>query len=173
MLVMRASCQPCVAVAPELGDGGDPRRRPQTGGMTGSDVPQDDPGASIPEPGTDLAGSYADGTPHSLTQSHRVDSHVGRPDGGRVGLVDWLFRSRVTGRITVAQLPNAALLVWLAAALMQRFWEPRVGGQDVLRWVSTGALVVWAGGEVLRGVNPFRRMLGAVALAWTAWSLVR
>jgi len=141
--------------------------------MSGSGVPTGDPGPSIPAPEGDPTGSYADGTPHSLTQGHRVDSHVGRPDGGRQGLVDWLFRSRVTGRITVAQLPNAALLVWLAATVLARFWDPRVGGQDVLRWVSTGALVVWAGDEVLRGVNPFRRMLGAGVLIWTAVSLLR
>jgi hypothetical protein len=141
--------------------------------MSGTDVPQDDPGAAVPSPANDPAGAYADGTPHSLTQGHRVDSHVGRPDGGRVGPVDWLFRSRVTGRITVAQFPNAALLVWLAASLVQRFWNPVAGGQDVLRWVSTGALVVWAGDEVLRGVNPFRRMLGAGVLIWTAVSILR
>ena len=95
------------------------------------------------------------------------------PDGGRTGLVDWLFRSRVTGRITVAQFPNAALLVWLGATVLQLVWDPRVAGHDALRWVSTGALVVWAGDEVVRGVNPFRRMLGAGVLLWTAVSLLR
>jgi len=139
--------------------------------MSGSDVPPSDPGGAAVEP--DRTGAYADGTPHSLTQTHRVDSHVGRPDGGRRGPVDWLFRSRVTGRITIAQFPNAALWVWLAATVLQRFWDPRVAGHDVLRWVSTGGLVVWAGDEVLRGVNPFRRMLGAGVLALTAWSLLR
>jgi hypothetical protein len=141
--------------------------------MSGSGVTPDDPAASTPGPGADRSGSYADGTPYSLTQGHRVDSHVGRPDGGRQGLVDWLFRSRVTGRITVAQLPNATLLVWLAATVLQWIWDPRVAGHDVLRWVSTAALVVWAGDEVLRGVNPFRRMLGAGVLIWTAVSLLR
>jgi len=141
--------------------------------MSGNGVPLGEPSPSTPAPGADLAGSYADGTPHSLTQGHRVDSHVGRPDGGRTGLVDWLFRSRVTGRITVAQFPNAALLVWLAATLLQRLWDPRVAGHDVLRWVSTGALVVWAGDELVRGVNPFRRMLGTGVLIWIAASLLR
>jgi hypothetical protein len=173
MLVMRASCQSRPASAGRSGDGADARRRAQTGGMSGGDVPQGDPGPAVPPSDTDPAGSYADGTPHSLTQGHRVDSHVGRPDGGRIGPVDWLFRSRVTGRITVAQLPNAALLVWLAASLLQRLWDPRVGGLDVLRWVSTCALAVWAGDEVLRGVNPFRRLLGAGVLIWTAVSILR
>ena len=141
--------------------------------MSGNGIPLGEPGPSTPDPGADLVGSYADGTPHALTQGHRVDSHAGRPDGGRLGPVDWLFRSRVTGRITVAQFPNAALLVWLGATVLQRFWDPRVAGHDVLRWVSTGALVVWAGDEVLRGVNPFRRMLGAGVLIGIAASLLR
>jgi hypothetical protein len=139
--------------------------------MAGSDIPPGDPGGTTPS--ADLTASYADGTPQSLTQSHRVDSHVGRPDGGRRGPVDWLFRSRVTGRITVVQLPNAALWVWIGATLLQRIWDPRVAGHGLLRWISTGALVVWAGDELLRGVNPFRRLLGAGVIALTAWSLLR
>ena len=139
--------------------------------MAASDVPPSEPSASTEA--TDLTRPYADGTPYSLTQSHRVDSHVGRPDGGRRGLIDWLFRSRTSGRITIAQFPNAALWVWLAATVLQRFWDPRIAGHDVLRWLSTGALVVWAGDEVLRGINPFRRILGAGVLALTAWSLLR
>ena len=139
--------------------------------MAAGDVPPSEPRASASPP--ELTEAYDDGTPVSLTQSHRVDSHVGRPDGGRQGAVDWLFRSRITGRITVAQFPNAALWVWLAATVLQRFWDPRLAGHDVLRWVSTGALVVWAGDELVRGVNPFRRMLGTGVLLLTVWSLLR
>jgi len=31
--------------------------------------------------------------------------------------------------------------------------------------VGTGALIVWAADEIVRGVNPFRRALGTVVLA--------
>jgi hypothetical protein len=86
---------------------------------------------------------------------------------------DWTFRSRASGRITVTRVPDTALLVWLGATLLQRLWDPRVAGHDVPAAVSTIALVVWAGNEVLRGVNPFRRLLGVVVIAWTAWALLR
>jgi len=43
----------------------------------------------------------------------------------------------------------------------------------ILGYTATVALVVWAGDELLRGVNPFRRMLGAAVLAWEAFSLIR
>jgi hypothetical protein len=40
-------------------------------------------------------------------------------------------------------------------------------------YAATLALVVWAGDELLRGVNPFRRILGATVLTWVLASLVR
>ena len=88
------------------------------------------------------------------------------------GGLDWLFRNRRTGQITVAQLPNAPLLVWLGASLLSVWWSPRAGDLDVLAVVSRVALAVWAADEVLRGVNPFRRVLGALVLLGAAWSLL-
>ncbi len=100
------------------------------------------------------------------------------PDGVRAdptcsSVLDWLFRNRRTGQITVAQFPNVPILVWLGASLLSVWWSPRVGDVDVLAMVSRIALVVWAGDEVARGVNPFRRILGAVVLLGTAWSLLQ
>jgi hypothetical protein len=39
--------------------------------------------------------------------------------------------------------------------------------------VATGAIVVWALDEVIRGVNPWRRLLGAVVLTLSVVSAVR
>ena len=78
---------------------------------------------------------------------------------------DWVFRSREDGRIVVAQFPNPALAVFLVATLIDRFLEPEGGIGDVVHLFGTVALAVWAGDEVVRGVNPFRRALGAVMLA--------
>lgn len=39
--------------------------------------------------------------------------------------------------------------------------------------LASAALALWAGDEVLRGVNPFRRILGIAVLAWLVLSLVR
>src|SRR5207244_490573 len=39
-------------------------------------------------------------------------------------VIDWLFRNRETGRITIAQFPNAALGVFLAASLLRRLLDP-------------------------------------------------
>jgi hypothetical protein len=74
-------------------------------------------------------------------------------------MFDWLFRDRRTGAIVVLQGPNVALIVFIVTRLADLVWPHAVFGA-----VATVALVVWAVDEVLRGVNPWRRVLGAVVL---------
>ena len=80
-------------------------------------------------------------------------------------MIDWLFRNRTTGRITVAQFPNTALWVSVAASVLRRLvgTEGRPGA--VLAVVATAALIWWAVDELVRGVNPWRRLLGGAVLA--------
>jgi hypothetical protein len=86
--------------------------------------------------------------------------------------VDWLFRNRQTGEITIAQAPNAALIVFLVALVVHRLFNIGGGAGTGLTIISTGALAIWAADELLRGVNPFRRMLGGAVLAGIVASLV-
>lgn len=78
--------------------------------------------------------------------------------------VHWLLRDDRTGRLVVAQWPNTAIWIFLAAAVL------RLLGPDsaapVLRGVATLALLWWAVQEIRSGVNPFRRMLGTGVLVW-------
>jgi len=78
---------------------------------------------------------------------------------------DWTCRSREDGRIVLVQFPNLALGIFLVATAIDRFAEPHGDVATAVHAVGTVALAVWAGDEVLRGVNPFRRALGAVMLA--------
>ena len=80
-------------------------------------------------------------------------------------MIDWLFRDRRTGRITVAQRPNVPLLVFLAAVVVRWVLHPQGTVGTVVDVVGAGALVVWAGDEIVRGVNPWRRILGGAVLA--------
>jgi hypothetical protein len=74
------------------------------------------------------------------------------------------------GRLAVAQWPNAALWVWLAARVLG--WAGLTSlDEQTLRGIGTGALMVWALDEVLRGASPFRRVLGAVVLGAQLWAL--
>ena len=83
--------------------------------------------------------------------------------------VDFCFRSRVTGRITIAQLPNVALWIFLVTVVLRRVVNPGDRGRTAIDAVAVAALAWWAVDEVLRGVNPWRRVLGlggcAAALA--------
>lgn len=93
--------------------------------------------------------------------------------GNRSGIVSWMFRSRTTGRITLVQLPNWLLAVWLLASAVMWLGHPQGWVHAVLAVLASAALALWAGDEVLRGVNPFRRLLGLAMLAWLSFSLVR
>ena len=79
-------------------------------------------------------------------------------------MIDWLFRSRETGRITIAQLPNAPLLVFLVAAGIRWLFHPAGALGTVVGVIAAIALIAWAVDEVVRGVNPWRRILGSAVL---------
>ena len=78
---------------------------------------------------------------------------------------DWFFRSREDGRIVVAQLPNLPLWIFIASAVLRAVSDGDV--HRIADIVATVALVWWATDELARGVNPWRRFLGAAALALT------
>lgn len=88
----------------------------------------------------------------------------------RPGLVSRFFRNPRTGAVVVAQAPNTPILTWLAATLIALAWDDRA---TELGWIGRGALLVWAIDEVVRGASPFRRVLGAVVLAFQLTALIR
>jgi hypothetical protein len=90
----------------------------------------------------------------------------------RTGIVNWMFRSRKTGKITLVQLPNWSLTLWLLASGVMWLVHPQGWVRTVLAVIASAALALWAADEVVRGVNPFRRLLGFAALAWLVFSLV-
>lgn len=80
-------------------------------------------------------------------------------------MIDWLFRNRKTGRITIAQFPNVSLGLFLAASALRWILGPTGQLSRILAAVAAGALIWWAADELIRGVNPWRRLLGAIVLA--------
>jgi hypothetical protein len=87
-------------------------------------------------------------------------------------VIDWLFRNRQTGRITIGQMPNLPLWIFIIAAALRAVIDPTGGARTALHVVATGALIWWAVDEIVRGVNPWRRILGAVVLAGQALKIV-
>ena len=93
------------------------------------------------------------------------------PRGNRPG--EWVFRSRQTGRLSIASWPNVPLWIWIATAVALRM--PFVHGRadSALNLAGSIALVVWAIGELWRGVNPWRRLLGFAVLLSVVLSAAR
>ena len=83
----------------------------------------------------------------------------------------WIFQSRETGAITIAQAPNLLLWLVIAASILQWSLHPEGRQRVALDIVVKGGLLHWALAEVLRGVNPWRRGLGLGVLVYVLLSL--
>jgi hypothetical protein len=80
-------------------------------------------------------------------------------------MIDWLFRNRQTGKITIAQWPNLPLWLFIVAGGLRSLLDPSGGVRTALGVIATVGLVWWALDEIVRGVNPWRRFLGTAVLA--------
>jgi hypothetical protein len=81
---------------------------------------------------------------------------------------NWLFRNRETGQFTVAQRPNLPLCGFLLGELVLLILPLAPRSRGVVAGVAGGLLAWWAIDEVVRGVNPWRRFLGASVTAFVA-----
>lgn len=75
-------------------------------------------------------------------------------------LVDWFFRDRRTGKILIVHVPNLAIVLWMATVLARQLTIQGTTAHALLEWAGTLTLGWWAIDEVVRGVNPWRRVLG-------------
>jgi hypothetical protein len=82
-------------------------------------------------------------------------------------MLEWAFRNRRTVRFTIGQRPNLALGLFLVTSVTRWLLRPAGGVGRAVNAVAISALVWWAADEVLRGVNPWRRFLGAGVLTLT------
>jgi hypothetical protein len=82
-----------------------------------------------------------------------------------------MFLSRHSGRITFAQWPNIPLWAFAVLSGVSRIFHPSGSTASFLRALAIAALAVWAVDELVRGVNPFRRILGAAVLVATVANL--
>ena len=75
-------------------------------------------------------------------------------------LFDWFFRDRRTGKILVAHVPNLPILLWMTTVLARQITDQGTTADALLAWAGSFTLAWWALDEVVRGVNPWRRVLG-------------
>ena len=77
----------------------------------------------------------------------------------------WLFESRETGEITIVQFPNWPLWCIGAGWLARLALTDGSTADDVVGWAVRGLWLVWGADELVRGVNPWRRLLGTAVIA--------
>jgi hypothetical protein len=82
------------------------------------------------------------------------------------GFLYWFFRNRETGAITIAQAPNLVLWIVIVGSVLIWAWRPAGHLGAALEIVVRTGIFVWAIDEVWRGVNPWRRCLGAGVLGY-------
>ena len=81
----------------------------------------------------------------------------------------WCFEDRSTGKLVVVQWPNLPIWIFLAALAVQYVLHPAGKLGTAVTAVAALALTWWALDELIRGSNPWRRALGAGALAYLVW----
>ena len=86
---------------------------------------------------------------------------------------DWVFRSRVDGRIVIAQRPNLSLWIFVVARVVGLFLDAGTKPATAAKVVATFAIAWWGADELVRGVNPWRRFLGTTVLALQLVALLR
>ena len=86
--------------------------------------------------------------------------------------VRWWFENRETGELTVAQFPNWPLFATGLAAVTHRIVDDGSRIQAITGFVGPLLWIYWAGDELIRGVNPWRRVLGVLVLLWQVSQVV-
>ena len=86
--------------------------------------------------------------------------------------LQWFFRSRETGVITIAQWPNLLLWIVIVAGVLLWIWPSAGKASVALTIVLKGGLILWGVDEIVRGVNPWRRCLGAAVVIYEFMTLL-
>ncbi len=89
----------------------------------------------------------------------------------RPGSLRWWFEHRHTGELTVAQVPNWPLVIIAVLWVLRRFLVAGSSPDQLASVLTTGLWLLWAGDELIRGVNPWRRLLGAVVIGWQLYAI--
>jgi hypothetical protein len=82
-----------------------------------------------------------------------------------------MFISRQSGRLTIAQWPNISLWAFIILTVGSHILHPNGSAGKLIRVFADVALLVWAADELIRGVNPFRRILGSLVIVVASYGL--
>ncbi len=76
------------------------------------------------------------------------------------------------GKVVIWQTPNVWLIGWAIFTFASLLFSKGLIS-NILSWAGEASLFVWCLQEIFKGVNYFRRMLGAVVLFYAIMALLR
>lgn len=85
---------------------------------------------------------------------------------GKSSFLRWWFENRITGEITVGQFPNWPLFAIAVTWVVGQLAEDGSRLADGAAWVAVALWLYWGADELVRGVNPWRRLLGTGVVLW-------
>ncbi len=109
-----------------------------------------------------MAGRYLDGFENPAPAVAGPSSSPSRP----VTSLRWWFENRETGELTIAQFPNWPLFAIGAATVARLLTGEGTAVNDGAGLLTTALWIYWGGDELVRGVNPWRRVLGGAVIGW-------
>jgi hypothetical protein len=77
-----------------------------------------------------------------------------------------MFEDRTTGRIVVAQAPNVLLWLVIGSWLAKQVVSADTPIGILFAWIEVVTLGLWGIDELVTGVNPWRRILGAIVFTF-------
>jgi hypothetical protein len=75
------------------------------------------------------------------------------------------------GNLVVWQRPNAWLIGWAFFTVLSLLFGGKTA--DIFTWIASAALIIWSMLELTKGVNWFRRALGALVLVYAILTLIK
>jgi hypothetical protein len=101
----------------------------------------------------------------------QLPSENAPPRGGPLSW-RWWFESRVTGEITIGQNPNWPIYAIIVTWIVRWVASSDSTIHSIAGWLGTGLWIYWGLDEIVRGVNPWRKVLGTAMVAVQVFRLV-
>lgn len=93
----------------------------------------------------------------------KINSNDSNGTSGVKKFINWLFINRETQNYTFGQKPNVSLIAFIISKAVELIVENESVTQ-IAAWASAGFILWWGADEIIRGVNPWRKILGSVVL---------
>ncbi len=74
------------------------------------------------------------------------------------------------GKLAIIQRPNKLIVLWAGLSLLSKVADKQISTSISI--LATISLIVWAYLEIADGASMFRRALGTIVLAYTAYGIV-